>query len=61
MKVVITPPQIPNDKQLLAVYSYLYQMSQQLNTALNSLSADNFEQNTAGVIKKRRSGRFCGK
>lgn len=56
MKVVITPPQIPNDKQLLAVYSYLYQMSQQLNTALNSLSADNFEHNTAGAIKNAAAG-----
>lgn len=47
MKIIIPPPQMPKDKQLLEMYSYLYQMSQQLNIALNSLSAENIKQSPA--------------
>ncbi len=56
MKVVITPPPMPDNQQLLGIYSYLYQMSQTLNTALNTLSTDNFDQVSATAIKTATNG-----
>ena len=56
MKIVIQPPQMPKDKQLLEMYSYLYQMSQQLNIALNSLSAENIKQSPASNNNNAATG-----
>lgn len=56
MKIVIQPPKMPKDKQLLEMYSYLYQMSQQLNIALNSLSAENIKQSPASSINNAVAG-----
>ena len=58
MIISLTPPQIPqnSDKNLRIVYGYLYGMVQQLNTALNSLSADNFEPEAQSAIKNAAAG-----
>ena len=58
MIISLTPPQIPqnSDKNLRIVYGYLYGMVQQLNTALNSLSADNFEPEAKSAIKNAAAG-----
>lgn len=58
MIISLTPPQIPQngDKNLRIVYGYLYGMVQQLNTALNSLSADNFEPEAQSAIKNAAAG-----
>ena len=56
MKIIIPPPQMPKDKQLLEVYSYLYQMAQQLNIALNSLSEENIKQTSTQAVKNAISG-----
>lgn len=56
MKIVIQPPKMPKDKQLLEMYSYLYQMSQQLNIALNSLSAENIKQSPASSNNNAAAG-----
>lgn len=56
MKIVIQPPKMPKDKQLLEMYSYLYQMSQQLNIALNSLSAENIKQSPTPNINNAVAG-----
>lgn len=58
MIISLTPPQIPqnSDKNLRIVYGYLYGMVQQLNTALNSLSADNFEPEAQLAIKNAAAG-----
>ena len=58
MIISLTPPQIPqnSDKNLRIVYGYLYGMVRQLNTALNSLSADNFEPEAQSAIKNAAAG-----
>lgn len=56
MKIIIPPPSMPKDKQLLEVYSYLYQMAQQLNIALNSLSEENIKQTSTQAVKNAISG-----
>lgn len=56
MKVFITPPQMPKDKALLQTYSYLFQLSQQLNIALNSLSSNDTEQLVAQGDKTASMG-----
>lgn len=54
MKIAIQPPQAPqgnSEKQLLQIYSYLFQMSKQLNIALNSLSADSYYSDSTQSIQ----------
>ena len=52
----IDPPPGGAQKELTQVYSYLYQMHEQLNTALNSLTAENFAGETAETIAALDSG-----
>lgn len=40
----------PTQKQLMYMYSYLYQVSEQLNVALNQLTIDNFSAETKQTI-----------
>lgn len=53
-----TPPLAAGTEaqQISAVYSYLYQLSDKLNTALNSLTADNFSPDDAEAIRSVTDG-----
>jgi len=44
-------------QQISRLYSYLYQMSDQLNLALNNLTADNFAPAEAAAIQQAASGK----
>lgn len=59
MKYVMSPPPalrgLP-EQQLKQLYSWLYQMNQQLNVAVNSLDASNFTPETAKAVQAAVAG-----
>lgn len=57
--LIQSPPTLRGQEksQLLQLHSYLYQMAQSLNTALNSLTLENFRPETQALVKTAASQR----
>lgn len=57
--LIQSPPTLRGQEQnqLLQIHSYLYQMSQSLNTALNSLTLESFRPETQTLVKSAASQR----
>ena len=56
MEIISTPPLLRGGQaeQLAAMRSYLYQLAQQLNQSMNSLTADNFTPQAMQELRRRR-------